>query len=229
MSAEQTEERREFESWYVQTAFGLEHNPIGSRECGLKWTAWKARAELAAQERAEPVTQKPCGMCRHADSDGIPLSRSCYLNCHFEHINNPPAAQPAQADHFPDAGNMVAQPVAVPADERDADAELNCAEEVLDGYAAHLPLTETAFDCIGDYIKAVIEAQAAMLAAAPSAPKREPLTDERTPMDRFENEIRQVGVVAACEWFGHAPDSEFTKTTIKVLAERANGVTKEGN
>ena len=41
---------------------------------------------------------------------------------------------------------------------RDAEAELNCAEEVLDGYAAHLELKETAFNCIGDYIKEVCEA-----------------------------------------------------------------------
>ena len=44
---------------------------------------------------------------------------------------------------------------------------------------------------------------------------------ERTPMDRFENAIREVGVVAACEWFGHGADSEFTKETIRVLDERA--------
>lgn len=44
---------------------------------------------------------------------------------------------------------------------------------------------------------------------------------ERVPMDRFENAIREVGIVAACEWFGHAPNSEFTKDTIRLLAERA--------
>lgn len=46
------------------------------------------------------------------------------------------------------------------------------------------------------------------------------LADEKTPMDAFENAIRKVGVVAACEWFGHAADSEFTKTTQRVLRER---------
>lgn len=35
--------------------------------------------------------------------------------------------------------------------------ELNCAEEVLDAYAAELGLEETSFDCIGDYITAVVE------------------------------------------------------------------------
>lgn len=57
------------------------------------------------------------------------------------------------------------------------------------------------------------------LHAAP--PKREPQHEGRTPMDRFENAIREVGVVAACEWFGHRPDSEFTKETQRVLNERA--------
>lgn len=40
---------------------------------------------------------------------------------------------------------------------------------------------------------------------------------ELVPMDRFENAIREIGVVAACEWFGHASDSEFTKETVAVL------------
>lgn len=94
------------------------------------------------------------------------------------------------------AAAQPAQPVAVPDDERDAEAELNCAEEVLDGYAAHLPMTETAFDCIGDYIKAVIEAQAAMLAAAPSAPKREPKEVEELKAKLAEKE-EKLNVLAA--------------------------------
>ena len=48
-----------------------------------------------------------------------------------------------------------------------------------------------------------------------------PLVDERTPGDRFENAIREYGVVAACEWFGHRADSEFTKETAQILAERS--------
>jgi len=39
--------------------------------------------------------------------------------------------------------------------------------------------------------------------------------------DIFENAIREIGVEFACEWFGHAADSEFTKETIKVLCERS--------
>jgi hypothetical protein len=56
-----------------------------------------------------------------------------------------------------------------------------------------------------------------------SAAKHTPLqlVPERVPMDRFENAIREVGVAAACEWFGHDADSEFTKSTIAILAERA--------
>ncbi len=39
--------------------------------------------------------------------------------------------------------------------------------------------------------------------------------------DLFENQIREIGVEFACEWFGHDADSEFTKTTIKLLCERS--------
>ncbi|MBU9635464.1 hypothetical protein C6Q07_11050 [Burkholderia multivorans] len=43
---------------------------------------------------------------------------------------------------------------------------------------------------------------------------------ENTTGDAFENAIRTFGVVAACEWFGHASDSEFTRDTIATLMER---------
>jgi hypothetical protein len=48
-----------------------------------------------------------------------------------------------------------------------------------------------------------------------------PLVDETTTGNVFENAIRRIGAVAACEWFGHAPDSEFTRETIRVLQQRA--------
>lgn len=35
--------------------------------------------------------------------------------------------------------------------------------------------------------------------------------------DKFENSIREIGVVNACEWMGHAPDSGFTTDTINYL------------
>lgn len=52
-----------------------------------------------------------------------------------------------------------------------------------------------------------------------------PPVEERVPADRFENSIRAFGVVAACEWFGHAADSEFTADTIRELRLRS-GITK---
>jgi hypothetical protein len=48
-----------------------------------------------------------------------------------------------------------------------------------------------------------------------------PVRDERTPGDRFENAIRAFGVTAACEWFGHSAESEFTAETKQVLEARA--------
>lgn len=48
-----------------------------------------------------------------------------------------------------------------------------------------------------------------------------PLVEVRVPNDEFENMIRRIGVVAACEWFDHAPDSEFTVETIRVLRDRS--------
>lgn len=50
-----------------------------------------------------------------------------------------------------------------------------------------------------------------------------PQVDAKTAGEVFENAIRAIGVVSACEWFGHAPDSEFTRDTIKVLKDRSNG------
>lgn len=41
-------------------------------------------------------------------------------------------------------------------DNRDAETELNCAEEILDALAADLNLQKTDFECIGDYITAVV-------------------------------------------------------------------------
>ena len=39
--------------------------------------------------------------------------------------------------------------------------------------------------------------------------------------DVFENKIREIGVVFACEWFGHNEKSDFTRDTIKILCERS--------
>ena len=40
------------------------------------------------------------------------------------------------------------------------------------------------------------------------------------PADEWDNAIRKFGIVGACEWFGHAPDSEFTAETIRCLRAR---------
>lgn len=48
-----------------------------------------------------------------------------------------------------------------------------------------------------------------------------PLVEESCPIHVFENNIRKIGVVAACEWFGHESDSDFTKETIAILLERS--------
>lgn len=53
-----------------------------------------------------------------------------------------------------------------------------------------------------------------------------PPCEVKCDMDRFENMIREYGVFLICEWFGHDKDSDFTKSTIKVLCERS-GITKE--
>lgn len=47
-----------------------------------------------------------------------------------------------------------------------------------------------------------------------------PPVEVKVGVDIFENAIREFGVVAACEWFGHAPDSEFTKEAIRLLLVR---------
>lgn len=47
------------------------------------------------------------------------------------------------------------------------------------------------------------------------------LVPENTPIDVFENAIRTIGVVAACEWFGYAPDSDFTRIAIAMLIIKA--------
>ena len=53
-----TLERKEFEQWYATNAFNFERDPIGSRDCGLQWAAWKARAAL--MPRCRGVTHPGC-------------------------------------------------------------------------------------------------------------------------------------------------------------------------
>jgi hypothetical protein len=49
-----------------------------------------------------------------------------------------------------------------------------------------------------------------------------PPVEVKCKMDEFENHIRAIGVVAACEWFGHERHSEFTLETIHALIERSS-------
>ena len=53
------------------------------------------------------------------------------------------------------------------------------------------------------------------------SPNEIPLVEVKCKNDEWENMIRTYGVVNSAEWFGYAPDSEFTKETIRVLMERS--------
>lgn len=48
--------RKQFEQWYVCSAFHYERDPLGSRDCGLQWKAWQAA--IAALENTEPLTDE---------------------------------------------------------------------------------------------------------------------------------------------------------------------------
>lgn len=41
-----------------------------------------------------------------------------------------------------------------------------------------------------------------------------------TKAEEFERKIIEFGVVAACEWFGHHKDSDFTVETKEILEAR---------
>jgi hypothetical protein len=82
-----------------------------------------------------------------------------------------------------------------------------------------------AADGFGGSIEAACRAAFKVGAASPApvAPQSDAaimLVPVEVPMDAFENAIRNIGPVAACEWFGHRSDSEFTQSTILILNER---------
>jgi len=54
-----------------------------------------------------------------------------------------------------------------------------------------------------------------------------PAVEVKCEGDVFENSIRSIGVVFACEWFGHDEHSDFTASTIAVLCERSGISTEE--
>ena len=65
---------------------------------------------------------------------------------------------------------------------RDAEAELNCAEDVLDALSVKYFTGDegsNGFDCIGDYITAIVK-------AIEEQPKREPLTDDAKRLDALQ-------------------------------------------
>lgn len=57
--------------------------------------------------------------------------------------------------------------------------EINCAEEVLDSIAAGLEMEQTHFDCVGDYIEAVVAAIRKQAATTQAAGAGEAITDEQ--------------------------------------------------
>ena len=73
-------ERKEFEQWYVENAFNFERDPIGSRDCGLQWSAWQARAAKAAKcqgiRHAGCNYSAPCGsLCDKCGQFMVPNAR----------------------------------------------------------------------------------------------------------------------------------------------------------
>lgn len=58
MSEQDEKMRADFEEWYATNAFDYVSNPVGSRECGLKWEAWqasRAQSDLAHQADREEL------------------------------------------------------------------------------------------------------------------------------------------------------------------------------
>lgn len=109
-----------------------------------------------------------------------------------------------------DAAAQQEQP---PDDERDAETELNCAEEVLDAISVDLNMEQTAFDCIGDYITAVVEA----IKKQPTASKPEAQPDEQLRLEdiaAMRDELAKIAVAVGrskadghdCDWFELAVD-----------------------
>lgn len=48
-----------------------------------------------------------------------------------------------------------------------------------------------------------------------------PPVEVNCPCDEFENAIKKIGVVNACEWFGYESFHPFTLATIQDLKEKA--------
>ena len=62
------QERDAFEEWFATHTFNFEREPIGSRECGLRWEAWRARSVTPAPRPIDMVLHCPkCGV-QHIDA-----------------------------------------------------------------------------------------------------------------------------------------------------------------
>jgi len=48
-----------------------------------------------------------------------------------------------------------------------------------------------------------------------------PPVEERFEADRWDNIVREWGVVYACEWFGYAPESPMVEFITRQLMERS--------
>ena len=90
--------------------------------------------------------------------------------------------------------------------------------KIAQGNMRHAARRDASWEGCAEAIQPRVDAAVAALSAAKAGGWV--AVPERTTGDAFENAIRRYGVVAACEWFGHAHDSEFTKETQRVLDER---------
>lgn len=97
-TSEERAERARFESWYSTHAFNYSRDPIGSRDCGLQWDAWKAaRASLATTEGAEAVGEV-CGDVNSRAMRWSPLADSFALPIGTKLYTHPPAPSEAVKD-----------------------------------------------------------------------------------------------------------------------------------
>ena len=74
--AELEAEREAFQQWYVENAFDFGNNPLGSRQCGQQWRAWRARAR-PAPELLDPAAHAPIARVTVAE-DGTVTKATLY-------------------------------------------------------------------------------------------------------------------------------------------------------
>ena len=151
--------------WYRPCSNGMYEGPIHNaqiEDVRKQSGAWvplvSAISSLPATPVQEPVVWRI--MARLADlldEDQFNEIEGMVTSAGYK----PPAAQPESDDL-----------------DRKACEELNCAEEVLAGLSVDLDMEQTHFDCIGDYIQAVFDAQTKKLTTPPAAPLPQPFPQE---------------------------------------------------